>query len=283
MRGIVADCAFHGDNNSLSISSGIDPFRLRQYLLYWDKIDYPSNNAMYVELTTDEEYLKQIGILKRTHVNISTGTNGIMMNPEIFVKCQLYALKENNDNKKEIWSLGQNSSQLFLPEDETIVEDAIQLELYDCIPVPSEDTPFDDILKFKEKRKDELAEFRRAMDTLYDKIIESESQELQKKRCIEELQNKIIDINRVMEESRIKRALSSVNIRLNISNLLQTGFETFAGYRLGQKIGFPQIGAVAGLVSSAINISYNRSLKVKGLPDNLKDYAYLFYAKKEVI
>lgn len=79
------------------------------------------------------------------------------------------------------------------------------------------------------------------------------------------------------------RALSSVNIRLNISNVLQTGFETFAGYRLGQKIGFPQIGAVAGLVSSAINISYNRSLKVKGLPDNLKDYAYLFYAKKEII
>lgn len=69
MRGIIADCVFHGNETSLSIKGGIDPFRLRQYLLYWDKIDYPTNNILRVELTPDEKYLEEIGVLQRTHVN----------------------------------------------------------------------------------------------------------------------------------------------------------------------------------------------------------------------
>ena len=51
MRGIIADCVFNGDRTSLSINGGIDPFRLRQYLMYWDKIDYPLNNIICVEST----------------------------------------------------------------------------------------------------------------------------------------------------------------------------------------------------------------------------------------
>lgn len=43
------------------------------------------------------------------------------------------------------------------------------------------------------------------MDAMYDEILSSECPDLKESRCIEELQNKIIDINRVMSESRIKK------------------------------------------------------------------------------
>lgn len=283
MRGIIADCTFHGDDNSISISGGIDPFRLRQYLLYWDKIDYPSNNIMHFELTPDEMYLEKAGVLQRTHVDIITGPSGVTINPELFIKSQLFVLKENNKNTGEIWSLGQNSNKLILPKDESIEANVLQLELYNCIPVPSEDTPFDDILKFKEERKDELIEFRRVMDNLYERILNSEFQELERKRCIEEIQNKVIDINRVMMESKIKRILSSMNVEINISDLIQGATNAVTGYMLGEQVGFPEIGALIGLVPSMINITYNTSSKAKGIPDNLKDYAYLFYAKKEIL
>ena len=179
--------------------------------------------------------------------------------------------------------MGQNSSKLYLPEDKSIKANAVQLELYNCIPVPKEDTPFDDILDFKERRRDELIEFRRVMDDMYDEILSSEYQDLKENRCIEELQNKIIDINRVMDESPIKRVLSSMNVEINISDLAQAVANTFTGYNLGEKIGFPRVGAAVGLAASAINVTYNASLKAKGAPDNLKDYAYLFYAKKELL
>ena len=66
MRGIIADCVFNGDRTSLSINGGIDPFRLRQYLMYWDKIDYPLNNIICVESTPEEKYLEEVGVLQRT-------------------------------------------------------------------------------------------------------------------------------------------------------------------------------------------------------------------------
>ena len=282
MRGIIADCVFHGNETSLSIKGGIDPFRLRQYLLYWDKIDYPTNNILRVELTPDEKYLEGIGVLQRTHVNFYTDENGIMISPDIFIRSQLCVLQENNKNG-EIWSIGQNNSQLYLPKDETERKSTVQLKLYDCVPVPREDTPFDDILDFKERRRDELIEFRRVMDGMYDAILSSEYPDLKERRCIEELQNKIIDINRVMSESHIKRVLSSVNVELNISDLIQGALNVFAGYNLGEKVGFPEVGAAIGLAASAINITYNTSLKAKEIPYNLKDYAYLFYAKKELL
>lgn len=283
MRGIIADCVFNGDRTSLSINGGIDPFRLRQYLMYWDKIDYPLNNIICVESTPEEKYLEEVGVLQRTHVDIITGKEGIAINPELFIDSQLCVLEKNNRNQGEIWSIGQNSSKLYLPEDKSIKANTVQLELYDCIPVPKEDTPFDDILDFKDKRRDELIEFRRAMDVMYDEILSSECPDLKESRCIEELQNKIIDINRVMSESRIKKVLSSVNVELNVSDLAQAALNAFTGYNLGEKVGFPEVGAAVGLVASAINITYNTSLKAKGVPDNLKDYAYLFYAKKELL
>lgn len=283
MRGIIASCDFCGDEKSLEIkSTNIDPFRLRQYLLYWDKIDYPTNNIVYIALTPEEEYLEKIGVLQRTHVDFYSNT-GIMINAEIFVNSQLLALEKNSKNKEEIWSIGQNRSRLYLPEDKSIKANTIQLELYDCIPVPKENTSFDDILDFKEKRRDELIEFRETMDKMCDEILSSECPDLKETRCIEELQNKIMDINRVMNESPIKRALSSMNIELNITDFTKTALTAFAGYNLGEKVGFPEVGAAIGLAASAINITCHTSLKAKTVPDDLKDYAYLFYAKKELM
>lgn len=282
MRGIIADSVEFKGDKAISIRSGIDPFRLRQYLLYWDRIDYPTNNLIRIGLTPDEEYLQNIGILKRTKMDIQFQGH-IPINPEFFINNQLYALEENNKNPGEIWSIAQNNSQLVLPPEKSIQAERLQVELYDCVPVPSIDTAFDDILDFKEKRRDELLEFRRVMDNMYDSILTSEFPELQKKRSIEELQNKIIEINRVMSESRIKRCLSNLSVELNVNELVKAFGKGIGGYMVGETIGFPELGAAYGLATSAVNVTYNVAMKAKSLPEGLKDYAYLFHAKKEIL
>lgn len=40
-RGIVITPRFTFDGHALSIGGGFDPVSLRQYLLYWDKLDWP--------------------------------------------------------------------------------------------------------------------------------------------------------------------------------------------------------------------------------------------------
>lgn len=44
-----------------------DPIELRKYLLYWDQIDYPSNNLVRIS-SADIDYLETTDALKRTRV-----------------------------------------------------------------------------------------------------------------------------------------------------------------------------------------------------------------------
>lgn len=283
MRGIIVNNEYSGNKESLTIHSGcIDPLKLRQYLLYWDKIDYPSNNIIYNELTPDEKYLKDIGILKRTHTNFNINRD-IIINPEILINSQIVALKENSKTPGEIWSIAQPTKEIILPSDECKNTRNIQVELYNCIPVPTANVSIDDILNFKERRYDELQEFRELLDEMYDSIINSCDMDFTKNRSIEKLQNKVIDINKIMNESKIKRFLSNVKVELNINELITAGLKVFVGYEIGQRIGFPSVGSTIGLASATINLSSEFSLKPNFIPDELKDYAYLFYANKELI
>ena len=215
MRGIIADCNFSGNSNTLNLNGGINPLRLRQYLLYWDKIDYPSNNIVYIKLSEEEKYLETVGILQRTHVNFYSD-GFISVNPDIFINAQLHASEKDNQNQGEIWSLTQNNCELYLPDEMKTSENVLQFELHNCLPVPSGGTSLDGILKFKAKRQNELIALRKALDAMYDTIIDSQCSELQKQRCIEELQSIMVDVNKATKESFAKRFLSSLNIEIRL-------------------------------------------------------------------
>src|SRR5690606_16016241 len=83
-----------------------DPSELRKYLLYWDQIDYPTNNLVHIT-SSDIEYLESTQALKRTRVVFegasSTGRG------EFFVQAQEAALRENLKIQPGAWSLAQLS------------------------------------------------------------------------------------------------------------------------------------------------------------------------------
>lgn len=281
MRGIIANCEFEGSLNSLLIkSSSIDPIKLREYLLYWDKIDFPTNNVIYIESSPEEKYLEEVGVLQRSHTIFG---GEIIMNPKVFIESQLRAFEINNSNKGQIWSIAQPTKNIILPSDKCVTSRNIQVELYDCIPVPSANVSLDDILNFKEHRYDELLEFRSLLDKMYDSIRNNADADFSKNKCIEMLQNKVIEINRVMDESKIKRFLNSIKVELDITELIKSGLKLCAGYEIGKNIGFLLIGSALGLASATINIKSEFSLKPNAIPAELKDYAYLFYQSRELI
>lgn len=283
MRGLVIIPEFEGNETSLNTSMGINPNKLRQYLLYWDKIDFPKNNMIYIESSPEVKYLENANILQRTEYK---GTNNglIKMNANFYLDMQIYAFNKNNNNKNgEIWSIAQCGKNIELPLENSIKAKTLQVELYNSIPVPNSEVSLEDILDFKEHRYDELQEFRIIMDEMYLSIINSTDKDFTKNMAIEKFQNKLIDLDKIMNESKIERIKNNIKVSLDISGLITSGITVFEGYKYGNMVGKPITGALLGLITpSILKISYECTLKPKKIPTNLKDYAYLYYQNKEL-
>lgn len=73
---------------------------------------------------------------------------------------------------------------------------ATSLIINKCLPLPSMDTPFEEIIDFKERRSSELFEFRIKIRDLEQKISQSESVEEIKSRMAEFKEEWIIELER---------------------------------------------------------------------------------------
>lgn len=280
MRGIIISPPFAMEGNSFKlISSNIEPIKLRQYLLYWDKIDFPDNNLISIGSSQEMEYLESVGVMDRSKV-IFNSWNGQNIG-YAFAEMQTSVLEERNKNEGGKWSIAQPNSSLLFPKEIGTLTRSIEVELYQSIPIPSAEVNLEDILNFKEHRKDELTRFRILMDEFYLSIINSNDMPRAKIKVIDQIQDSIVALHRTMDESKLKRLLGTVKIELNISDMLKT---SIAGVGTSTIFGFsPELGAAVGLLSSAIKVSYESVLKPKSIPKDLKDYAYLYHTHKELV
>src|SRR5699024_11989865 len=86
------------------------------------------------------------------------------------------------------------------------------LSLHDALPIfPTTETSLEDILKFKDKRKDELLEFRYLMDTFYLEIIKSGDSESAMIASVDRIQKKISDIDRDRKSTRLNSSHVSIS------------------------------------------------------------------------
>jgi hypothetical protein len=162
--------------------------------------------------------------------------------------------------------LGLRQEQIIFAKGELKNGPVMELELYQAIPVPLKDVPIEDILKFKDNRRDELLRFRHAMDTFYQKVIDSKDIPRAKTSAIEEIELSLLDITKVMIESRWKiiRANTDISIDLTAS----------------------PFGIIKN-VKNVIDLKMKLSIKPdafmpREIPDKLKDFAYLYHAKEEL-
>lgn len=278
MRGIVVSPEIYiSDKNRMVIkNSGIDPIKLRQYLLYWDKIDFPDNNIISFGSSPEVKYLMEVDALQRSEVRLNL--SGDMV--DLYLKSQMEAFKENNNVEKGSWSIAQPQRKLILDEGSSIQTRSLEIELYDCLPIPSSIVSLEDILIFKQRRNDELLEFRYLMDSLYQDVETSFDIERQFRKTIEQLQSKIVDIHRVMDESKITRLKASISVNLDLNAAVIGGLK---GFLAGKYFSFPtEWGAIIGAASSVIKFNAPLTLKPKQTPNELRDFAYLYFAHKEL-
>jgi len=283
-RGIIITPNYSVINNGhgINISRGVDPTQLRNYLLFWDKIDYPVNNMIHVAGGNDIDFLIQEGVAQSTEIKFKElrgDQNGI-----IFLATQMAAYEEHSRNVNEEWSIAQPTSELLIPQQYAKKQGCLEFELYNAIQIPTGDVPLSDVYEFKKRRNDELLALRDSMDSIVDSIINSQDIPKRKNKELSKLHRNLNDFNRVMKETkfqRVKRSLSVVatDPAFAVANVAVLA----AGYLPENLKPYIQPLNVAALGACAAKFAYKEITVGRNIPDKFNHFAYLSYLKRELV
>lgn len=272
-KGIIITPDFSFDGRNLDLR-GVSGQTIRQSLLYWDKIEFPTSNIINIGTSPDLQFLIDEGILERTDIRLHNFSGNVGFG---LIKTQMEILKKKNNEEPGQWSMAQSSNSLCFGDEKLKNTSLIELELHKCMPIPTSDTPYEDILEFKLKRKDEYSAFKTYVSDLYLEIINSNDVPRSKVNVLNKLEVAIEDINKVTSESFLKKIYKSFSLNLNPANLTGHGL---AGMGAATVFGFPvHLGAAAGSVLGAVNLNLTKKSVPEFLNKDQKGLAYLVKAQ----
>ncbi|MCC5016053.1 DUF6236 family protein [Legionella sp. 31fI33] len=283
LRGIVLLPDVEVDGNTLTVrSSEPDPQWLRQAILYWDKIDFPQNNLIRIA-SPDINFLQQEGIAQQTQVTLT----GSFQMAHGYLMAQLTAFIHLNKEEPGMWTMGQIAKQFInLPNKNSLGKvidlQLIEIEINNELPVPPADTPLDDILQVKQKRKDEFAALRSAVDELFDDVLDWENKFRGKRLAVLHLQQVIKDIQKIVDQSWLVRK-SSITWEYNLAKIPAgaIGGSTFAQHFGLDAYQLPL--SIAGALIAPVSIKRKTMRNpFENLPSDIKNFAALYYLEKQI-
>lgn len=233
--------------------SDLDPDLLRSWLLFWDMIDFPSNNVVKIEHCNHIQFLIDEGAMKRTNIYFD---DCIMS--EAVINAQFLALRENEKEEGSTWSLARGENTLSFPDQETEEGRGLLIKLTNAIPVPSSEVPFEEILKFKEKNKSELFALRSYIDDLYQEILKFPDKAHAEISALSRLENAIEDHIKASKASKLDFKLVDMTARFNLTIPIAS---VVAASYFGLGTVTAMLGAGAG--AAVINIGPSIGLKNK--------------------
>lgn len=160
----------------------------------------------------------------------------------------------------------------------TLKTQCCKINIEKCLPQPSMDVSFEDILNFKENRKDELKALRRKIRELEENIYKADSMELIKhyeNQFIESWENCSKDFHKVLKEARIAFSLGSLSSLVAIP---------FVGELLSEHIN-PDFTSAIQTVTPLLNITvgyFNYRNKISPVKSD-GGFSYIIQANKEGI
>ncbi len=172
---------------------------------------------------------------------------------------------------------------IFDPISNEKVYNCLNIKFINALPSPREDSKLGDILDFKNKRKDELLNFRVVMDDFYDLIKDSNDYSHLKYNLLkfqEKLKKNIIGLDKLMSDSKLEKVLSISKTIINIKS------PSFWSTALGTIVSpFTPILLFFGSLSGLIEISHClvKKRNVKRIKKQKNDFAYIYSAKEHKI
>jgi hypothetical protein len=114
------------------------------------------------------------------------------------------------------WVLHQMGSSLALPSKFKTEQRNLRFDLINALPVPSGDTPIEDILDFKYRRKDQLGVLHNSLDELYVQVLNSPDPSFSSLNAVNDLKKAISELNQVSNERWKKTVKYDFSAQLNL-------------------------------------------------------------------
>jgi hypothetical protein len=276
-RGVVISPGFKstGPVSFSASTTGINEL-LHQCLLYWDKIEWPTNNLVHVGGGPDIDFLISAGALQRTKVQMA-GAFGGDLTP-VFAQAQLKIFDHLESSQPGAWSISQASDALSFPGQNVAKLRALECQLFQVLPVPAETVAFQDILEFRTRYSAELQSLRKAMDEFYEHIIQSPDPSRARARVIADLVKATDDVEKALDGVSLHRRRADLVVEIKPTDALE---QAIRGAGFAKYFGIPiSLGAAVGAVLSTIGF------KPTDVPTPARvrtgPFAYLYHAKREL-
>lgn len=259
-RGLVISCPIKIRDGSLEIvTAALDPQELRFSLLFWEKLDFPANNAMHIGLDRDAQFLADEGILNRTQFTPEF-TNGAVDLQSLFSQAHTHAFRTLDQKEPGVWSLATGENSISFPPDELETGRGTLVQLHRAIPVPDKDVPLADILEFRSNRRSELLALRYHLDSIYQRILNAGDGELALNSEVNNLQKAILDHTKAAKETGLSFRKMTFSANLNP---LPAAIAAYSAMNAHSPLVLPLLAAAA----SSINIGLGPALKGGKLSD----------------
>lgn len=283
-RGVIASASASVETSPgiFSFSQNINAEQVRYYALYWDEIVIPSNNLIYWGVP-DEDVLIPSGVITRPHVTFEGKFDSKLINDASNTAQSMVAAKKINAEPTTDWVIHQVGPALSLPEQFEIDSKIVRVNLVNSLPVPLAETSIYDILDFKSRRADQLAELHSYLDELYVEILSNPDPNLATRKIVDRLTIALKDINQVANEQWkvTKKFDFSAEININASNVAMSAASAAAAFTLyGSSPAVISMASLAGGVASLVKVTAKISRTFEPAKGNLK-LSYLAAAQGE--
>lgn len=281
-RGIIAPAGIVTKvDQGFSMERSLSLEEIYYLIMYWDKIIIPSNNLVYIGIP-QEEILISLGAIERPKINCQGTFNGDMI-ANLLLSSQSIVSEQLMKDSSTDWVIHQIGNKTVYPENFNEKKNVIQISLANTLPVPSKDISIDEILKFKQTRKDELSELHNLLDELYMDILSSPDSDLESKKSIIKLKKSIETLNKISKEKFKSTKKYDLTTELNL-NPKDISYGAIAGgvfdfFTTAYTI---PIGSIIGASLSAIKINAKATMSFAPASKNSK-LSYLSSASKENI
>lgn len=283
------------------IASELDYDILRNLILYWDNIAALSLSEARLQIDPSISFLIQENPLDIKNVETSPLRDGITdsyKGPPDYqfrsAQAQMFydvaiiqAFDKLGTEPNSLWSYHEPPwGFLIRPKDVVKQAPVLQIELQNLLPKPATNIPFEEILKFKSKRKDELERMQAEIQSLIRDAENDPNATRGRLLAGHAIQASIKALDRVSRESGIMSALrGSVTVSIDMT-AAATAFAGAAALLNQSHLQIFQLPigltAAAGAGMGLISCMFFRKKAILSTPDHMLAFRYAHDVKKHL-
>jgi hypothetical protein len=251
-KGLIISNPLTLSGTAMAGIGGLDPLELRRSILFWERLVWPTPQVMRFGGGVEEEFLVEAGILKRP---VIPPTSNRIQPAHEFRRIFFHAFEELESKEPGLWAMSLGESSLNIVDAPSHLKQGrgMSVELSRAIPVPDRNVPLAEVLEFKRRRIDEVARAVIALDSLFQKVVNSEDQAHQFNLAIREIDQSCTDLLKVARETEHAFRLSNwrIGYSMNPGNI---GSGAVTGFAVGSIFGLPGVGALVGGMASTMTV-----------------------------